>query len=70
MTQPMIEINGLSKRYRLGKIGARTLRDELQMYWRALAQPEVPVKTGPIVPMISGLCAMSASRLNRVKCSD
>jgi lipopolysaccharide transport system ATP-binding protein len=33
----MIEIDGLSKRYRLGKIGARTLRDEIQMFaerWR------------------------------------
>ncbi|MEZ5275611.1 MAG: ABC transporter ATP-binding protein [Opitutaceae bacterium] len=33
----MIEISGLSKRYRLGKIGARTLRDELQLFterWR------------------------------------
>jgi len=37
MAQRMIEISGLSKRYRLGKIGARTLRDELQMFaerWR------------------------------------
>lgn len=37
MAQSMIEINGLSKRYRLGKIGARTLRDEIQMFaerWR------------------------------------
>ena len=37
MTQPIIEISDLSKRYRLGNIGARTLRDELQMFaerWR------------------------------------
>ena len=37
MSQPIIQIDGLSKRYRLGKIGARTLRNELQllgMYWR------------------------------------
>ncbi len=32
MAQSMIEINGLSKRYRLGKIGVRTLRDEIQMF--------------------------------------
>ena len=31
--EPMIEVKGLSKRYRLGFHGARSLRDELELFW-------------------------------------
>jgi len=33
MGQSIIEINGISKKYRLGKIGATSFRDELERWW-------------------------------------
>lgn len=33
MPQPIIEVRNLSKRYRLGGVGARSLRDELERVW-------------------------------------
>ncbi len=34
MDAPIIEVNHLSKRYRLGSLGARSLRDEVESLWR------------------------------------
>ncbi len=34
VSQPIIEVNNLSKRYRLGQLGARSLRDEAEMLWQ------------------------------------
>ncbi len=34
MTAPIISVRGVSKRYRLGKIGMTTFREELQTTWR------------------------------------
>ncbi len=44
MSQPVIEVRGMSKRYRLGAIGATSIRDEVHRYWdrlrgRAAANP-------------------------------
>ncbi|MEA3213368.1 MAG: lipopolysaccharide transport system ATP-binding protein [Chthoniobacter sp.] len=36
MAAPMIEVKGLSKRYRLGAFGARSLRDEAEAVWNRL----------------------------------
>ncbi|WP_309382604.1 polysaccharide ABC transporter ATP-binding protein [Cerasicoccus frondis] len=36
MDQPIIEVNNLSKRYRLGSIGASSLRDEITATWHKL----------------------------------
>src|SRR5438552_3719664 len=36
MAAPMIEVKGLSKRYRLGTFGARSLRDEAEAVWNRL----------------------------------
>jgi len=33
MGRPIIEVNGISKKYRLGKIGATSFRDEFQRWW-------------------------------------
>ena len=37
MSQPMISVRGVSKRYRLGTIGMTSLRDDLQRLWRSPA---------------------------------
>ena len=34
MSSPIIEVNSLSKSYRLGQIGSTTLKEELQQFWR------------------------------------
>ncbi len=34
MSQPIIEVNSLSKAYRLGQIGSTTLKEEFQQLWR------------------------------------
>ena len=34
--KPIIEVESLGKRYRLGRIGAGSLRDELENTWRRL----------------------------------
>jgi len=42
MSQPIIEVNGISKRYNLGSIGATRIRDDLERAWlrfRGLAEP-------------------------------
>ncbi len=39
MSQPIIEVQNLSKRYRLGAIGATTIRDELYRRWRKVLGP-------------------------------
>src|ERR1700710_2937785 len=36
MTAPIISVRGVSKRYRLGKIGMTTFRDELHTTWQRL----------------------------------
>lgn len=36
MSKPIIEVENLGKRYRLGRVGARSLRDELENGWRRL----------------------------------
>ena len=36
MPRPIIEVQGLSKRYRLGQLGARTLREDVERFWRRL----------------------------------
>ena len=36
MERPIIEINSVSKRYRLGAIGATRLKDDLEALWRRL----------------------------------
>jgi lipopolysaccharide transport system ATP-binding protein len=36
MTMPIIQARSLSKRYRLGTLGAGTLRDEIQNWWARL----------------------------------
>src|SRR5258708_6626813 len=36
MSKPIIEVRDLSKRYRLGAFGARTLRDEAEFLWGRL----------------------------------
>jgi lipopolysaccharide transport system ATP-binding protein len=39
MTQPIIEVSGLSKRYRLGSLGARSLREEAEQFWHRFSRP-------------------------------
>jgi lipopolysaccharide transport system ATP-binding protein len=39
MSRPIIEVSGISKKYRLGQIGATSLRDEVQRWWHTLRQP-------------------------------
>lgn len=36
MVRPIIEVNGISKKYRLGKIGATSFREELERWWENL----------------------------------
>jgi lipopolysaccharide transport system ATP-binding protein len=43
MSQPIIEVAGLSKRYRLGALGARSLREEAEQLWHRLKRGN----TGP-----------------------
>ena len=38
MNRLIIEVDGLSKRYRLGRIGARTLREELEVLWHRMSR--------------------------------
>ncbi|MGJ3242705.1 MAG: ABC transporter ATP-binding protein [Opitutales bacterium] len=40
MSQPVIEANHLAKEYRLGVIGARTLRDEISGLWQRWRDPD------------------------------
>jgi lipopolysaccharide transport system ATP-binding protein len=46
MTAPIISVRGVSKRYRLGKIGMTTFRDELQGTWQRL-RGKAPSKKSP-----------------------
>ena len=46
MSQPIIEVENLSKRYQLGAIGATTVRDTLQHAWQRLRGRAPEVKTG------------------------
>lgn len=39
MSAPIIEVAGLSKRYRLGALGARSLREEAEHLWLRLTRP-------------------------------
>lgn len=36
MSEPIIEVRNLSKRYRLGQLGARSLREDLDRWWHRL----------------------------------
>lgn len=36
MDQPIIEVKGISKKYRLGTIGARSLREEAELFWEKI----------------------------------
>ncbi len=42
MTAPIIEVSGLSKRYRLGEIGVRSLRDEVERFFGRCSSFLVP----------------------------
>lgn len=46
MTRPIIEVDRLSKRYRLGLVGATTLRDDLARIWRSLRGAPAAAQTG------------------------
>jgi lipopolysaccharide transport system ATP-binding protein len=41
MSQPMISVCGVSKRYRLGTIGMTSLREELERFWRRRPKSEL-----------------------------
>jgi len=46
MTAPIISVRGVSKRYRLGKIGMTTFREEMNSTWRRLrGQPQLAGKS-------------------------
>jgi len=45
MTMPVIQARSLSKRYRLGMLGASTLREEIQNWWGRLRGPAEPNAT-------------------------
>jgi lipopolysaccharide transport system ATP-binding protein len=45
MTAPIIEVTGLSKRSRLGSLGARSLREEAEQLWHRLRQPAAETPT-------------------------
>ena len=49
MGKPIIEVRGLSKRYRLGTLSASTLRDDLDAWWRRTTgrPPEVEKRSDP-----------------------
>ena len=40
MSSPIIEVNSLSKVYRLGQIGSTTLKEELQQFWRKIKKQD------------------------------
>jgi len=42
MANPIIEVKGLSKRYRLGTFGARTLREEAEVLWNRIRRRATP----------------------------
>jgi lipopolysaccharide transport system ATP-binding protein len=44
--KPIIEVVGLSKRYRLGQFGARTLREEAERIWEYFRGHSVPGRNG------------------------
>ena len=50
MSQPVISVRNISKRYRLGLVGMTTLRDELQRRWARLRRNETAlgVKNRPV----------------------
>lgn len=67
MSRPIIEVDSLSKRYRLGVVGATTLRDDITRFWRrpqreseqsesqefwALREVSFTVNTGDIVGIL------------------
>ena len=42
MSRPIIEVNRISKRYRLGEFNARTLRDQAEMFFRRMSRNDGP----------------------------
>ncbi len=42
MDKPMIEVNGIKKRYRIGQIGGGTLKAELESWWARVRKKEDP----------------------------
>jgi lipopolysaccharide transport system ATP-binding protein len=46
MGKPIIEVSGISKKYRLGQIGATSFRDELERLWGSIRSKDNRRKTG------------------------
>lgn len=43
MSKPIIEVKGLSKKYRLGQIGATSLREEIERFFAHMRNPNSPI---------------------------
>src|SRR5688572_15732185 len=50
----VIRVDNVSKQYRLGMIGAGTLREDLQRWWHRTRNDEEPWKLGEKIPPESG----------------
>ena len=42
MSKPIIEVKGISKRYKLGTIGAQTMRDEVEAFFARFKKTKSP----------------------------
>jgi lipopolysaccharide transport system ATP-binding protein len=48
MSKPIIEVKGISKRYKLGTIGAQTMRDEVEAFFARFKKPKSPATSHPL----------------------
>ena len=48
MRRPIIEVTGLAKSYQLGSIGATSLKDEVERFWRWVRGGEAKQKQGDV----------------------